>query len=126
MDTVRVSSDGSFSIASSHGEGFYTLTAFAPGYLSAESDRPAKLTVGSVIGLKEITLYGGDANGDDRIDVRDLSYVAWHLNTDDARADINGDGQVDILDLSLVAGNFGRAGPTAWQVTATDSEPQAQ
>jgi hypothetical protein len=125
VDTVRVSPNGRFDVASSHGEGFYTLMALAPGYLSAESDRPVKLTVGSVIDLKEVTLYGGDANGDDRIDVRDLSYVAWHLNTDDAHADINGDGQVDILDLSLVAGNFGHVGPTVWHVAATDDVPAA-
>jgi len=119
VDTVNADPDGRFALTPSHGEGFYTLVASAPGYLSAAGHRPVKLTVGSAIDLGEVTLYGGDANGDNRIDIRDLSYVAWHLNTDDARADINGDGQVDILDLSLIAGNFGRVGPTVWQIPAT-------
>jgi hypothetical protein len=118
-DTANADTDGRFALTTSHGEGFYTLVASAPGYLSAAGHRPVKLTVGSAIDLGEVTLYGGDVNGDDRIDVRDLSYVAWHLNADDARADINGDGQVDILDLSLIAGNFGRVGPTVWQIPAT-------
>jgi hypothetical protein len=118
-DTVNADPDGRFALTTSHGEGFYTLVASAPGYLSAAGHRPVKLTVGSAIDLGEVTLYGGDANGDNRIDIRDLSYVAWHLDTDDARADINGDGQVDILDLSLIAGNFGRVGPTVWQLPAT-------
>lgn len=118
-DQVRTAPDGHFALTPSYGEGFYTLVASAPGYLSAEIERPVKLTVGSAIDLGEVTLYGGDATGDNRIDVRDLSMVAWHLGTNDARADINGDGQVDILDLTLVAGNFGRVGPTAWEAPAT-------
>ena len=72
-----------------------------------------------MIDLGEVTLYGGDATGDNRIDIRDLSYVAWHFDSGDAKADLNGDGQVDILDLSLVAGNFGRVGPTVWRVPVT-------
>ena len=119
IDQVRTDLDGRFALTTSHGEGFYTLIASAPGCLSAESDRPIKLTVGSVIDLGEVTLYGGDATGDNRIDIRDLSYVAWHFDSGDAKADLNGDGQVDILDLSLVAGNFGRVGPTVWRVPAT-------
>lgn len=118
IDQARTAVGGRFTLTTSHGEGFYTLTASAPGYLSAESHRPIKITVGSAIDLGEVTLYGGDATGDNRIDVRDLSYVAWHFDSSDAKADINGDGQVDILDLSLVAGNFGQVGPTVWQVPA--------
>ncbi len=73
-----------------------------------------------MVHLGEITLLGGDVNDDNRIDIRDLSYVAWHFDGYDARADINGDGQVDILDLSLTAGNFGRIGPTTWHVPDQD------
>jgi hypothetical protein len=119
VDTVSADADGRFALTTSHGEGFYTVVASAPGCLSAAGHRPVKLTAGSVIDLGEVTLYSGDANGDDRIDIRDLSFVAWHLDTADAEADVNGDGQVDILDLSLVAGNFGRVGPTVWQLPAT-------
>jgi hypothetical protein len=116
VDRVNARPDGRFTLTTSHGEGFYTLVASAPGYLSAEGHRPVKVTVGSTIELAEVMLYGGDATGDDRIDIRDLSFVAWHFDSGDARADLNGDGQVDILDLSLVAGNFGRVGPTEWRL----------
>jgi hypothetical protein len=55
-------------------------------------------------------------NGDNRVDVRDLSYVAWRFGGADAQADINDDGVVDILDLTMTAGNFGQVGPTTWTV----------
>lgn len=87
-----------------------------PGYLSAESDRPVKVTVGKVVDMGAITLIGGDVNNDNRIDILDLSYVAYRFNEVDANADANGDGVVDILDLSLTAGNFGKSGPIIWEV----------
>jgi hypothetical protein len=108
--------DGRFAIPTSQGEGFYALQASMPGYLSAESDRPVKVTVGKVVDMGAITLIGGDVNNDNRIDILDLSYVAYRFNEVDANADANGDGVVDILDLSLTAGNFGKSGPIIWEV----------
>lgn len=116
VDRGSTDRDGVFEITVSHGEGFYTLIASVPGYLSAESDRPVKLTVGSLVDVGEVTLFGGDVNGDEVIDIRDLSFVAWSFDEYDPLADINQDGQVDILDLTLTAGNFGRSGPTTWQI----------
>lgn len=113
-DQASTGADGQFRIVTSHGEGFYSLTAAMPGYLSAESAKPVKVTVGSVVDVGEVTLYGGDATGDDVVDIRDLAYVAYHFEQYDANADVNGDGTVDILDLSLTAGNFGQRGPSAW------------
>jgi hypothetical protein len=75
------------------------------------------MTVDAVVDLGEITLIGGDINGDNEIDVRDLSYVAWQFDESDPKADINGDGVVDIFDLSLIAGNFGRKGPIEWKIS---------
>ena len=117
VDKGQTDGRGRFAIATSHGEGFYTLEATAPGYLSAESDRPIKVTVDTVAHIGQVTLLGGDVNNDNCVDIRDLSYVAWHFEEYDAKADINGDGQVDILDLSLTAGNFDRCGPTTWVVS---------
>jgi hypothetical protein len=114
VDRSYTGADGSFVVTATHGEGFYTLSASAPGYLTAESSRPVKLTVGDKIELAPITLLGGDVNNDNLVDIRDLSYVAYHLGGPDAQADINGDGQVDILDLTLTSGNFGTAGPISW------------
>ena len=117
VDRSYTTQDGSFTLTVSHGEGFYTLSASAPGYLTAQSSRPIKLTVGSELDLSEVTLLGGDVNRDNWIDIRDLSYVAYHLDEPDVQSDINGDGKVDILDLTLIAGNFGTMGPTTWPIS---------
>lgn len=117
VDRSYTGLDGSFVLTASHGEGFYTLSASAPGFLSAKGSRPVKLTVGSEFKLAPITLVGGDVNQDNLIDIRDLSYVAYHMGSPDVQADINGDGQVDVLDLTLIAGNFGIKGPTTWPVS---------
>ncbi|MBN1640435.1 MAG: hypothetical protein JXA09_04295 [Anaerolineae bacterium] len=114
VDRTTTDKQGQFTIETSHGEGFYTLRVAMPGYVSAESEHPIKITVGTVLDVGEIVLLGGDVNGDDQVDVRDLSFVAWHLEDDDPQADINGDGDVDILDLSLLASNFGQVGPSSW------------
>jgi hypothetical protein len=114
VDRGYTAADGSFALTVSQGEGFYTVAASATGYLTAKGNRPVKLTVGSEVDLGQVTLLGGDVNGDDQIDIRDLSYVAYHLGETDAQSDVNGDGQVDILDLTLIAGNFGTKGPTSW------------
>jgi len=116
VDQAQTDRNGRFVIVTSHGEGFYTLLATMPGYLSATGERPVKVTVGSVIDLGTVTLLGGDVNGDDRVDIRDLSYIAWHFDQADTQADFNRDGRVDILDLTLTAGNFGKSGPTTWLV----------
>jgi hypothetical protein len=115
-DEERTDLEGRFAIATTHGEGFYTLSASMPGYLTAESERPVKVTLSTMVDAGSVILLGGDVNGDQRIDIRDISYVAYHFDQPDATADINGDGQVDILDLTLVAGNFGQVGPTLWSV----------
>ena len=119
IDKTYTLADGHFELVASHGEGFYTLTAFAPGYLAAESDRPIQVTMDSITEIGRVVLLGGDVNGDNQIDVRDLAYIAWHFDRvdNDPAADINGDGRVDISDLTLTAGNFGQTGPTTWPVT---------
>jgi hypothetical protein len=117
VDRSYTAQDGSFVLTASHGEGFYTLSASAPGYLTATSSRPIKLTVGSEVALEPVTLLGGDVNGDSSINIRDLSYVAYHLDEPDVQSDLNGDGRVDILDLTLIAGNFGTVGPTTWPIS---------
>ena len=117
VDKASTDGEGRFAITTSHGEGFYTLTASMPGYLTAESDSPVKVTMDGTASAGEVTLLGGDVNGDNRVDVRDLSYVAWHFGEYDAAADVNGDGVIDISDLTLTASNFGQQGPTTWQVS---------
>ena len=48
-----------------------------------------------------------DVNGDDQIDLLDLTLVAQNLGQANSQADINNDGTVDILDLITVAQNLG-------------------
>jgi parallel beta-helix repeat protein len=59
----------------------------------------------------------GDVNGDERVDMKDVSFVAKRFGSDpskpnwDTNADINDDGRVDMKDISAVAKNFGKSGP---------------
>ncbi len=83
-----------------------------PGYL--DTLVTVKGTDDTVLNLGTIQMIGGDINRDNRIDVLDLSFTAYHLGQSSTVADLNGDGRVDILDLSLIAANFGRTGPIRW------------
>ncbi len=96
-----------------HYEGRVTVRIHRAGYLDVVAT--LKAAPDAHLDLGEITLTGGDVNGDNRIDILDISYVGYHFGSADAGADINGDGKVDILDLSLVGANFGQAGPISWQ-----------
>lgn len=79
------------------------------GYLNGQKDAPTA-------DLGTIMLPGGNVNGDDQIDIFDLSIIASLYNTTDPAGDVNGDGVVDIFDLSLTAGNYNLPGPTtAWE-----------
>jgi hypothetical protein len=95
-----------------HYEGQLELTIRHPGYL----DVVAVVKAGAAaLDMGEIVLLGGDMNGDNRVDILDVSYIGSRFGTADARADVNGDGTVDILDLSVVGANFGRTGPIRWE-----------
>ena len=48
-----------------------------------------------------------DVNGDDQVDLLDLTLVAQNFGQTNSQADINNDGTVDILDLITVAQNLG-------------------
>jgi Ca2+-binding EF-hand superfamily protein len=55
----------------------------------------------------------GDVNGDGKVDIRDIAYVAKRygmLPTSsgwDPNADVNDDGKIDIRDIHLVAAHYG-------------------
>ncbi|MCD6518580.1 MAG: hypothetical protein J7M05_01460, partial [Anaerolineae bacterium] len=63
------------------------------------------------------TLYEGDANQDDRINILDFAILASAYGETaggahfDPRADFNDDGRINILDFSLLASNYGLSGP---------------
>ncbi len=82
--------------------------------------------------LGNVTLVGGDVNGDEIINIQDVVLTLNHWNesvtapcaitspyfTNSLSAapigDVNGDCRVDISDLSIITGNFGRHGPVNW------------
>ncbi|MBN1937519.1 MAG: hypothetical protein JW934_22870 [Anaerolineae bacterium] len=66
---------------------------------------------GETAWMPDITLLGGDLNGDGVIDISDLVIGAANFNTGDPMSDINGDGLVDIFDIVLIGKNFGLTGP---------------
>ena len=108
-------SDGSYTIEAVP-PGTYTIRAFAPGYLTAER-QGVQILPGHTIQLPPLTLAGGDANGDNRINIMDLTIVASNFGQcppSDLWADITKDGCVNLSDLVLVGQNFGRLGPTPW------------
>ncbi|MCA9980227.1 MAG: carboxypeptidase regulatory-like domain-containing protein, partial [Anaerolineales bacterium] len=94
--------------------GTYTVTVKTPGYLSAAG--VVTLSVGGTSAINFGQLLGGDTNGDNAVNILDLSILAGAYNTTsgqagyDARADFNGDGAVNILDLSILAGNYNTVG----------------
>jgi hypothetical protein len=95
--------------------GLYTVVARMPGYLETRQVTVA-VTAGMQTTLPDVTLRGGDPNGDCTVNLFDLVVVASNYGgaQPDPRADINADGRVDILDLVLVGGNLGGSCPGAW------------
>lgn len=49
----------------------------------------------------------GDLNGDNKVNITDLSMLLSAWNSSNAKADINGSGKVDIIDLSILLSHWG-------------------
>jgi hypothetical protein len=94
--------------------GSYSVTADAPGYLSAVCS--AATVAAPTTTLNSVSLVVGDINGDDLIDISDATAVGVSINQTGSglAADLNADGVVDIFDLILVNVNFLKAGPQVW------------
>jgi hypothetical protein len=106
--------NGCFDVITWEGEGYYVLTANMHGYLSSETTVHVLDKQTAFPDPAWTRLWGGEVTNDDKIDIRDVAYIAvrfWQPNTP---ADVNGDGIVNILDLTLAASNFGKQGPTFW------------
>jgi hypothetical protein len=89
--------------------GGVSVSAKYAGYLTALANIPANTT--GQVSVGRITLLAGDINGDDIINIFDLSAMSTKFNSDDVTTDANGDGVVNIFDLSLAATNYGQRGP---------------
>jgi hypothetical protein len=106
------SPDGSFELIVDCNE-LYRGTASMPLYLSALTKPEWREVTGEEC-VQDIRLLGGDANGDNAIDILDVAYIAYRFGGTDSSADVTGDGAVNILDLTVTAANFGRVGPIPW------------
>ena len=70
----------------------------------------------------------GDANGDGKVDINDLTIVLAHYNQTGVgwpAGDFNGDGKVDINDLTIVLANYGHTYGSSGTGMAAVPEPGA-
>lgn len=119
---VETTTDGVFAI-NNIPLGWHILRADMPRYLAVEG-RFLASAPNTVLG--DLIMTGGDAYGDNIIDILDLALVARNYDTAppaDARADINDNGMVDIYDLTIVSKNYDKRGPTAGQNAAVTVLP---
>jgi hypothetical protein len=146
-DSVQVVSNsfGTFTLTEIP-PGTYELTVKAPGYVSGRTDTlvvfngatlvPDPTFSSDILGnLSPQTplgyLRGGDATGDNQVDIADanLVYSLWNETPGDASfvadADVNADGVINSLDLGFVTTNFGNEGygaPPVFKATGEDSD----
>jgi hypothetical protein len=74
----------------------------------------------------------GDLNGDNTVNIQDLSILLSNYNTANTSADINNDGTVNVLDLSILLSHYGQSysgggggGPWAWNATTATLDPNS-
>ncbi|KNC66374.1 dockerin type I domain-containing protein [Pseudoalteromonas ardens] len=115
---VTINPDGSFSVRV--GLGDVTMSLSAPGHLTAE--KQITLAAGQAdIDFGQINLVGGDSNGDNLIDIADLTQLLGAYRSVDGQqngyvmaADFNRDGAINLQDLTLLGAHFGKQGPQSW------------
>ncbi|MCP4358984.1 MAG: DUF11 domain-containing protein [Chloroflexi bacterium] len=111
--TPTMSANGTFTITSTASG---TYTAAVKHAQSLQVVQLITLTAGATTSYDFGELKMSDANGDNVVNIQDLSLLsgAYGTTTGDAdynpAADFNGDGIVNILDLSLLSGNYGLVG----------------
>ncbi len=106
-------STGAFSINAPAGT--YTVTARAPGFLSATGS--ATLTSAATTTKTTIALVAGDIDDSGEVDDPDVLAIGNNYNrSTPTEADLNNDGVINVLDLQILAPNYGKIGPlpSAW------------
>ncbi|MBC7105053.1 MAG: carboxypeptidase regulatory-like domain-containing protein [Firmicutes bacterium] len=97
--------------------GSYHLLASRPGCLTRYLGR-FRLGVGERLEVPTVTLFNGDVDRDDRVDLSDLAALGLAYGTGvgeagfNGEADFNADGVVDLLDFVLLARSYGLVGDT--------------
>jgi hypothetical protein len=112
---ATTAASGNFTISGVPSGSHSSITADAPGYLSALCTNPT-ITAPETT-LNAVSLVSGDIDGDDVVDITDATAVGVGFGSTgpDLLADINRDEVVDIFDLILVSVNFGETGPQTWE-----------
>ena len=77
--TTETSADGSFAVTAQ--PGVYTITAEKDGFLTARRENH-QVVEGHVLELPELTLLGGDFDGDGVVTIRDVVIPAGNLDKD--------------------------------------------
>ena len=143
-DSVQVVSDafGTFQLTQIPA-GIYEITVKAPGFVTGRSDtltlfNGVSQSVDPTFGSDALgnlspatslgSLRGGDATGDNQVDISDanLIFSVWNAVPADGNfvrdADINNDGVINSIDLGFVTKNFGNDGFGAPPVFRTINE----
>jgi hypothetical protein len=76
-------------------------------YSLVATDGAGNTSAAATLTAVTVTAKPGDLNGDNTVDITDLSILLSNFNTSNSVADCNKDGIVDILDLSILLSNFG-------------------
>lgn len=76
-------------------------------YSLVATDAAGNSSVAATLSAATVTLKPGDLNGDNLVDITDLSILLSNWNTTNAVADINKDGTVNIFDLSILLSHYG-------------------
>lgn len=129
---IRVRADEAAE-ATTGADGRFRLDGLAPGAVRLRAARARHLSAfagavpcvaGAVTTMAAAQLPGGDADGNDRVDLFDLvrvtaAYRRCAAEADfDPRADLDDSGCVDLFDLVRVTSAYGTNGPVEWRVDA--------
>ncbi|MFN8424340.1 MAG: c-type cytochrome domain-containing protein, partial [Anaerolineae bacterium] len=119
--------------ATTGADGRFRLDGLAPGAVRLRAVRARHLSAlaeavpcvaGAVTTMAAAQLPGGDADGNDRVDLFDLvritaAYRRCAAETDfDPTADLDDSGCVDLFDLVRVTSAYGTNGPVEWRFDA--------
>lgn len=89
----------------------YTDSNLAAGtsysYSLVATDAAGNSSPAATLSASTVSAKQGDLNGDNSVDVTDLSILLSNYNTSNAVADINHDGTVDVFDLSILLSHYG-------------------
>jgi hypothetical protein len=111
VDSTTTDTAGAFSLSGLPPDS-YIIRAGHTMYLWAEHAHD--LVAGSSTALGDVTLVGGDFDGNGEVELVDVTYVASRYDTPDLSADLNDNGSVDLPDVTSTASAFGSVAPLPW------------